>query len=93
MKILRHDDGPKFNNVLAASEPGDCIQFRKVPHQKHAVDSIFLVLRVPSEYIAKDARKPDGIFRVMVANLETGACSLVSQDRAMRFVNAEVQKL
>lgn len=90
MRITTPNKTPKFNEILGSVLPGDCVQFKKPPHQKHATDAIFVVLRVPSQYIVEDERRTNGIFRIMVANLETGYCSLVVQDRAIRFINAEV---
>ncbi len=90
MKIRPRNMEPLFNMELSDANPGDCIQFKKEPHQKHAADSLFVVLRVPSQYIERAERKPNGTYRIMVANVATGDCSLVAGDRTIRFVDAEV---
>ena len=94
MNISSRDDRPRFNVTLGRINPGECLEFEKVPHQKHADGSIFLVLKVPTQYIDRVERRC-GIndYRIMVANLATGSCSLVSSKRLCRYVDAEVVKL
>ena len=72
--------------------PGDVVQFNTRFNDAHDPNAYFLVLKVPGEYIAEKKRRDrsSGIYRVMVANVETGLTSLVLADRTVRFVKAEV---
>lgn len=89
MKIV-NNRSERYPASLYDAEPGDCVEFERTFHQKHAANAKFLVLRVPTEYIKIEKRHRDGDWRIMVANIETGAASLITTERRVRIVKAEV---
>ncbi len=89
MKIVNNVN-QSYPFYLHQAEPGDCVEFETNFHQKHEPDAKFLVLRVPSEYIRHEKRNRDGEFRIMVSNLATGDTSLITTERWVRIIDAEV---
>ena len=90
MKIINRRNEVQFPMCLHETKPGQCVQFAHGFNNRHADDAKFLVLKVPTGYIAEEKRVRNDEYRVMVANLDTGLTSLVLQDRRVRIVNAHV---
>jgi hypothetical protein len=89
MKIV-NEGNVRFPRELHQVKSGDCVEFERTFHQKHRDGAKFLVLSVPAEYIKADKRYRDSIYRIMVANVETGSASLVDAERRVCVIEAEV---
>lgn len=90
MKVITKYES-KFPLQLSDANPGDTVRFEDVFNQHHKENALFLVLKVPGQYIAERKQRDEmGDFKILVANVETGLSSLVMRDRKIRFVPAEV---
>ena len=90
MKIISKLYEPRYPSELHQTKPGDCVEFERRFNSRNAHDAKFLVLHVPTEYIVERKRHRDGEYRIMVANLDTGLTSLVTAERKVRGVDAQV---
>ena len=90
MKIVNNPAELRYSSSLHQIKPGQCVEFERVFNTRHSDTAKFLVLHVPGEYIAEKKQYKDGVYRIMVANLETGLTSLVNAERGVRRVDAVV---
>ena len=74
---------------LHCVKQGDCVTFCHVFHQKHNAGDIFIVARVPGEYLSHKATR--GPCKTLVVNLQNGEASLVDSEREVVSVPAEVR--
>ena len=81
----------RFPHRLFEITPGEVVEFEHGFHQKHRRNAKFLVMRVPAEYIRHEKRNRDGLWRIMVVNLETGDASLITTERMVRKFTSEVR--
>ena len=80
-------DGMCCDVPLADVQQGNCVVFEHVFHQKHAPGDIFIVGRIPRQYLSDRERCNDAI---PVTNLRTGEMSMVRGDRCVARVSATV---
>ena len=90
MKIVDTRQEPRYPTRLNMVKAGDCVEFERVFNSRNAHDAKFLVQNVPAEYIVEKKRHDGGAYRIMVSNLDTGLTSLVTAERRVRLVDAEV---
>ena len=85
MKIRSVTNRPR-GRALSTVRPGQAVSFRKQLHQDHCVGDTFLVVN-DNGYL--DRHYP-GDKKVVIANVETGKMSIVSNYRECYKVDAEV---